>query len=695
MQDTAQSVRAVRFGLFELDMRSGELRKNGLKVKLQEQPFQVLSLLLDHPGEVVTREEMRTKLWPEDTFVDFEHSLATDINKLREALGDTVQSPRFIETLPRRGYRFIAPVEFLTHTSSNAVKVEKEIEETRPQHSEKAQHGGPVDDPPDVPANHESPPQQITTGGYTRRAVAAVVQGALEEHRARVRWRRWAVAGLTLTGLGAVLALVVGLNVGGLRDRVSRALGAVHEPPLQIKSIAVLPLENLSRDPEQEYFADGMTDELTATLAKVGSLKIISRTSAMQYKRTNKPLPQIARELNVDAILEGSVLRSGDRVRITAQLIYGPSDRHLWAETYESDLRDILSLQSEVALSITHAVQIKLTPDEQVRLASARPVNPEAHEAYLKGQFFFNKLTKADLRKAIEYAQQAIKIDPDYAPAYGLLASSYFEIRESGFGDLPNREAGQKTRAAAMKALELDDSLADAHVGLGSVLLGIDWDWAGAERELKRAIDLNPSFGRAHAMYAWHLAIVGRTDDSIQEAKRAMELDPISAYSYLTLSAMYFGAGDYNQSIDQSRRWLAMFPETNGPYSFLAYAFEAKGMYDESVAARKRWMALAGAKTEEIAAFERSYKVGGIRGAWRWRIQKSKDGEAAGGEGVLGVAILHTLLGDKDKAFEWLEKGYRQRSQSLCYIQWHHFAIDSLRSDPRFQDLLRRMNFPP
>lgn len=245
-----------------------------------------------------------------------------------------------------------------------------------------------------------------------------------------------------------------------------------------------------------------------------------------------------------------------------------------------------------------------------------------------------------------------------------------------------------------MKALELDDSLADAHVGLASVLIGNDWDWAGAERELKRAIELNPSFGRAHAMYAWYLAMVGRADDSIQEAKRAMELDPISAYSYLTLTAMYYGAGEYDQAIDHARQWLAMFPETYGPYSFLASAFEAKGMYDEYVAAREKAMTLSGAKPEEIAAFERSYKVGGIRGAWKWRLEKLKQGEAAGGYDVLNIVVLYTLRGDKDKAFEWLEKGYRQRLHSLAWIQWHHFALDGLRSDPRFQDLLRRMNFP-
>jgi TolB-like protein/Tfp pilus assembly protein PilF len=507
------------------------------------------------------------------------------------------------------------------------------------------------------------------------------------------RWRGWLLA---VSGAVVVLAvLLLALNVAGLRDRLLTSVGArpiVSAP--KVESLAVLPLANLSGDPQQEYFADGMTEALIAELGQVGSLRVISRTSVMRYKKTDKPLPQIAKELNVDAVIEGSVLRSGDRVRITAQLIGAVPERHLWARNYERDLRDVLTLQGEIARAIADEVKANVTPDVQARLATARPIDPRAHEAYLKGQFFFNNLTSENVVKAIEYAQQAIQIDPHYATAYGLLASSYWESSESGFGNLPNKEAAEKTRAAALKALEIDDTLSEAHVGLGSVLNRNDWDWAGAEREYKRAIELNPSFGRAHAMYAWHLAMVGRAEESIKEAKQAVELDPVSAHTYMTFTAMYFGAREYDQAIDHARQYLAMFPETGGPYGYLARAFEAKGMYDEYVAARKKCMTLEGAKTEEIAAFERAYKVGGIRGVWKWRLEKYKRA-AARGDGVLDVAILYTLLGDKGKAFEWLEKGYQQRSHSLAFIQWHHFAIDSLRSDPRFQDLLRRMNFPP
>jgi eukaryotic-like serine/threonine-protein kinase len=507
--------------------------------------------------------------------------------------------------------------------------------------------------------------------------------------------KRWWLAAAALVGMVGVLAALFALNVAGLRDRISMAVGAQLAAPVpQIQSIAVLPLANLSGDPEQEYFADGMTDELITNLSKISALRVISRTSVMAYKNAKKPLPQIARELNVDAVLEGSVLRSGDRVRITAQLLHAPTDRHLWAQSYERDLRDILALQSEVAQAVAREIKIVVSPQEQTRLASARPVNPAAQEAYLKGRFFFNKFTKEDLLKAIEYAQQAVEIDPDYAPAYGLLASSYWESSVTGLGDLPNREAAQKTRAAAMKALEIDETLAEAHVGLGSVLDRNDWDWAGAEREFKRAIELNPSFGRAHAMYAWYSAMVGRADESIQEAKRAVELDPFSGHTIFTLTTMYSYARQYDQSLEHARRWLEMFPNSPAAYNWLGRNFEAKGMYDEAIAAWQKAMTLSGDKPEDVAALGHAYKVGGIRGVWRWRLERAKERSAREEVSPVDFAHFYALLGEKDKAFEWLEKGYQQRDHGMTFIKGYP-AYDNLRSDPRFQDLLRRMNFPP
>jgi TolB-like protein/DNA-binding winged helix-turn-helix (wHTH) protein/Tfp pilus assembly protein PilF len=645
------SARLLRFGLFEVDLRTGELRKQGLKVKLCGHPFQVLAMLLEHSGELVTREEIREKLWPGDTFVDFEHSINSLIKRLREALGDDPLAPRFIETLPRRGYRFIARVEAVAPLDVGATRG--------------VAHDGRGDASPLPPS-----------GAGTRLQ------------------KRWIVAA-TVGVFAALLLMLIALNLAGLRDRVLRAVGAAREPPLQIESIAVLPLENLSGDPQQEYFADGMTEELITDLGKISALRVISRTSVMRYKGTKKPLPEIAKELNVDAVVEGTVLRSDDRVRITANLLDARADRHLWSETYERDLGDVLMLQGEVARAITNEIQIKVTPQEHARLASTRPVNPAAHEAYLKGQFFFNKLTKEDLLKAIECAQRAIQIDPGYAAAYGLLASSYWESSVTGFGDLPNREAAQRTRAAAMKALELDDTLAEAHVGLGSVLDRNDWDWGGAEREFKRAIELNPSFGRAHAMYAFDLMLVGRAAESIREAKRALELDPFSAHSYLTITLMYYyNLRQYDQSLEYARKWLEMFPNNPGGYDWLANNLVAKGLYDEAIEARKKYMALRGEKPEDIAAVGQAYRAGGIRGVWRWELERAKERSAREEVSPEYFASHHARLGEKDKAFEWLEKGYQQRDHDMAFVRGHP-DYDKLRSDPRFQDLLRRMHFPP
>ena len=350
MAEATPTARVVRFGTFEADLRAGELRKNGLKIKLQEQPFQILAMLLERPGEVVTREELQKRLWSGDTFVDFDHSLSASVNKLRDALGDSADNPRFVETLPRRGYRFVYPVEGL--------KV-------------------------------SSPSQEV-----------AVEASATPKRRAR-QVHFW-IAGFALLGMVAVLA---GLNVGGWWDRF---LGGPASG--EIRSLAVLPLENLSDDPEQEYFVDGMTEALIADLGKIGALRVISRRSVMRYKGSNKPLPEIAGELNVDAIVEGSVLRAGDQVRITAQLVNAFLEQYLWADSYQRDLRDVLSLQSEVARAIAEEIKVAVTPQEQTRLASARPVNPEAHEFYLKGRYHLNKWTKEGWEKAIEYFQNQAKL---------------------------------------------------------------------------------------------------------------------------------------------------------------------------------------------------------------------------------------------------------------------------------------------
>jgi len=494
--------------------------------------------------------------------------------------------------------------------------------------------------------------------------------------------RRWwaALAAVAFVAIAAVVAL----NVAGLRDRLLTGIGARSHPsgmPLpKIESLAVLPLANISGDPNQEYFADGMTDALIAELGQIGSLRVISRTSIMQYKGAKKPLPQIARELNVDALIEGSVLRSGDRIRVTAQLIGAVPERHLWARSYERDLR-----------AIADEVKAKLTPDVEARLASARPVNPAAHEAYLKGRFFLNKLTKPDILKAVEYARQAVQIDPNYAAAYGLLAVSYWDSGVWSLGDLPYKEALQKSRAAATKALEIDDTLAEGHYMLGTVLYLDDWDWAGAEREFKRAIELNPSSGDAHGQYAWYLMAIQRRDESLREAKRALELDPVSGTTNYTVSQMYYLARQYDQSLEIARKWIEIDPSSPTAHWGLFRAYEVKGTYDEAIAAWQKSTTLRGEKAEDIAAVGHAYEVGGIRGFWKWWLHRELTAQQVD---LREVARAYAQLGEKDKAFEWLEKMYGQRYHGIVTLRvdpkW-----DPLRSDPRFQDLLRRMNFPP
>ncbi len=632
----------LRFGPFALDLQCGQLRKHGVGLKLQGQPIQVLEILLEKPGQLVTSDEIRQRLWTSDTFVDFDHSLNSAVKKLRQTLGDEADTPRYIETLPKRGYRFIGEV------------------------------------------SREQPKEEIVEPPSTVKVAKVPAVG-------RKLWKALVPAALILVAAATVGAFYFhSIQATSAAVWLTRKLDSAVATP--IRSLAVLPLENLSGDPQQEYFADGMTEALIAELGQIDSLRVISRTSVMQYKGAKKPLPQIARELNVDAVIEGSVFRVGDRVRITAQLIAVAPERHLWARNYERDLRDVLSLQGEIARTIADEVKANVTPDVQARLASARPVNPKAHEAYLKGQFFLNKWTEEDIQKAIEYAQQAVQIDPNYAPAYALLAQSTSYSSRIAWGSLPDAEAAGKVKVAAMKALAIDDTLAEPHIALGDVLNFDEWDWTGSERELMRAIELNPNSGLAHAEYAWCLAEIGRQAESIREAKRAVELDPFSEATINTLTEMYYYGRQYDQALEQARKYVEIFPDHHNSYGKLTGILEAKGMYDQEVAAWQKAMTLSGERPEDVAALGRAYRAGGIRGTWRWDLERleklPRDQNAA-----IPVAIRYTSLGEKDKALDWLEKGYEEHTPLMVLIKAAP-SFDSLRSDPRFQDLLRRMNFP-
>lgn len=579
------SNKPVRFGTFEVDLRTGELRKGGVKIKLHGQPFAVLAMLLERQDEVVTREELQEKLWTSDTFVDFEQGLNKAINKLREALGDDADNPRYIETLPRRGYRFVFPI-----------------------------------------------------------AQPAAIQAAPTVSTAPL-WRR-PLVGLAL----AMAALVV---VGVLGSRFRQLVGG-KAPTTPIHSLAVLPLENLSDDPEQQYFADGMTDALITDLAKIHALRVISRNSIMLYKGNPKPTPKVARELNVDAVVEGTVTRSGDRVRITAQLIEARKDRHLWAETYEGNLRDVLSLQDQVARAIASEVKTTLTPQEQTILSNARPVDPAAHQAYLRGLYELHGTTPETEDKAISYFQQALSIDPNFAQAYSGLAVAYSH-HESAHHDSP-LEAMPKAKAAALKAIELDSTLADAHSSLGFLKLVFDWDWPGAERELRKALELNPNSPLAHVQYAEYLLLVPHhVDEGIQEFQRAYALDPLFPSAQGDLVWYLFESRRYAQSIDEAAKAL----ENDSP--FLALSYAELGRRDEALAVADR--AATSTKIPFVLAQTASaYALAGqtskAHALLDQVVQQAQQRYICG----VNVACVYSALGDKEHAFEWLEKAYLQRS---------------------------------
>jgi serine/threonine protein kinase/tetratricopeptide (TPR) repeat protein len=506
------------------------------------------------------------------------------------------------------------------------------------------------------------------------------------EPQPKVRSRRAAI--LSLFGLlVVVLALMVGLNVGGLRQRLFGK-----PSPSRIDSLAVLPLENLSGDPEQEYFADGMTEALIADLATISALRVISRQSVMRYKGSDASLPEIARVLGVEAVVEGSVLRSGNRVRITTQLVQASPEQHLWANSYERELRDILSMQSEVARAIAQEIRVAVTPQEQARLASARPINPGAHQAYLRGRYYLEKRTQESLQKALGYFQRAIEEDPDFALAYAGVATSYNLLGD--YAVVPPADAYPKAKEAALKALEMNDKLAEAHTALAWTKFAFDFDWAGAERGFRLAIELNPSYATARQWYGEFLTVIGHHQEAMEQISKAREVDPLSLIINVVVGYNLFYSRQYDLAIEQHRRTLELDRNFVAAHALLGQAYLAKGTYLEAVTEYQKAIALGGPLGLGVSGFlGNAYARAGMKEEAYKVLDELKSLSRSSHVPPITMAYIYVGLDEKDQAIQWLEKGYELRQYEMTEIKLDPIW-DPLRSDPRFQDLVRRMNFP-
>jgi len=630
MPTSAPGPRVLRFDDFELDVRASELRKRGVKLRLQGQPLQVLAALLNRPGDLVTREELRAQIWTSDTFVDFDHSLHNAIARLREVLGDSAETPRYIETLPRRGYRFIGRLE-----------------------------GVAVESPLDVPAQTEHP-------------------GELPVDRSLTKPRTMLVY--------PILALLVTGFAVWLSRTGAHSASAAH----RLSSIAVLPLENLSGNPSEEFFADGMTDQLITDLAKVGSLRVISRTSVMQYKGTKKPLPEIARELNVDAIVEGSVIRSGERVRVTAQLLQASTDQHLWAETYDRDRGDVLKLQGEVADSIAQQVRAQLTPQQQVQLRSSHAVNPAAYDAYLKGRLYFtNEFTNPDsLKKAQQDFEESIRKDPNFALAYAGLADTYVYLATTG--TLQKDTAYRFAKEALTKALQLDDSIGEAHDTLGVLSWRFDWDWDAAEREFNRAIALAPSYSCAHEDRAMFLAFAGQRGEALAEIGKINQLD-YGLSSATAESVAYYELKDYPELMEASKRGLLLDPEDAFLHYLLGVGYEGSGALPEAISEYQRVMKMWDGPNAAAVALAHAYSAAGRKAEANKMLRNLQRKSAGTSVPPYTMATIYAGLGQNDKAFEFLEKASSEKSLDISLFLKSDLLLDDLRPDPRFHSLLRGM----
>ena len=618
----------VRFGLFDLDLKAGQLSRNGTKIRLPQQPLQLLSILLERPGEILTREELRQRLWPSDVFVDFDHGLNKSIQKLRDALGDSADSPHYIETIPRVGYRFIAPV-------NNGIPPPEQQPDTKiPQTSQDLPAAQPPTKPPASIIGSQSP--------------------------------RWSLFALCLILLASTAAWFI-----------HKRLHAT-EP---IRSIAVLPLENLSGDPGQNYFADGMTDELTTMLAKNSTLRIVSRTSVMQYKGARRPLREIAAALGVDGILEGSIVRSGDKVHMTIQLIQAPTDTHLWAESYDRNANDIVSLPTEAAQTI--AKRLNCVP---LQVAAQRYVNPEAHDAYMRGKYIWYTGSNS---KAGEYFKRATELQPDYALGWAGLAY-YYGAGAIG-GSMSPEDSLAQGEAAAMKAVELDDSLPEGHLTLAGMIFVHRWDWARADQELSRTIELDPRDTEPYHLRSKIYTALNRNEEAIEAEKKAQELDPFARPYAMTL--VYYSVRQYDAAIKEGLQRLETKPQDYDQHRALWETYRRKGAGKEAAEHLEK-MFLASGNKVSAEIVRQQFQQGGYRAVVLWQLSYYKSLSSSQYVSPVLLATLNAELGNREETLALLEEGYRHHAPPLLWIQ-NDPAFDFVHGEERYRSIIRRTGLPP
>ena len=624
----------IRFGAFEVDLPNRELRKRGHRIRLQDQPFAVLATLLEHPGELVPRETLQQYLWSADTFVDFDHGLNNAIKRLREALCDSADTPRFIETVPRSGYRFIAPVTVEDLSSAPSPSA--------PQ--------APLADVP--AASIESSPR-----------------GGGEGHK-----RYFGVA-IALAALAAASCLVWLLI---LRLRATPS----------INSIAVLPLTNLDGNNADDYFADGMTEELITELAKRGAFRIVSRTSIMRYKGTARPLPDIARELSVDALIEGTVRRAGDRIRITVQLIAASPERHMWADAYEGDIRDVIGLQRNLASDIVGKIRARLAPPSGPATAPRR-IDPAAYESYLRGRYFLARRSAESMNKAVVCFLQAVQKEPQFADAYGSLADAYVVL--GSYQVLPPRESFLRAKEYANKALQLDSSLSDAYAARAIVMSSYEFDWAAADRDFQRAVTSNPNSANAHHWYAEHLLGIGKVEQALAEMKRARDLDPLSLPFNSTLGRIYRDAHRHKEAMQQCQVTLELDPNYLMAHWCLGQAYVGEHQYTLAVAEFEK-AATLGTTPLLTRDLGWAYAMAGDRAKANAILQALMRKQSAYIP-PYDIGIIYGALGQKDQAFKWLQQAYDERDSQISYLPVDPEA-DPLRSDPRFRNIIQQLKIP-